>query len=89
MKKDDFKTVVIFRKFKNGEILALFPYVGYESGITNDCLSYMHIGQHSDASYQQCIKITVPAKEEEYNDLFQELQSIGYNLEVKQRRQYK
>lgn len=91
MKKDDFKTVVIFRKFKNGkkEIIALFPYEIYKSGITNDCLSYMHIGQHSDASYSQCMKITVPAKKEEYQSLFQELESIGYDLEIKQRRNYK
>lgn len=92
MKKDDFKTVVIFRKFKNGkkEILALFPYAYfYKIGNKDTCESYMHIGQHSDASYSQCMKITVPAKKEEYQSLFQELESIGYDLEIKQRRNYK
>lgn len=77
--KDTFKTKVIFRKYPNGEILALFPY----NIVTNDgdCDSYMHLGQHGAANYRHCIATTKPAKETEYNELFTELENIGYNLQ--------
>jgi hypothetical protein len=87
MKKDDFKTAVVFRKYKEGDIIALFPYAySYLPGVNTDCLSYMHIGQHSDASYPMVIKCTKPAKKEEYKPLFDELESIGYDLNVIKRR---
>lgn len=79
--KDNYKTKVIFRKFKStGEVIALFP----ELPGTNDystCESYMHIGQHSAASVSLS-SITVRAREEEYASLQAELESLGYNLEV-------
>lgn len=84
MKKDDFKTDVIFRKYSNGNILALFPYdinpFNYFVG------SYMHMGQHSSADYLGCIKSTKPATREEYQNLFEELISIGYILNVIKKR---
>ena len=39
---------VIFRKFKDGEIIALFP--GLKWNNAGDICSYMHIGQHGGAS---------------------------------------
>jgi hypothetical protein len=78
MKKDSFKTVVIFRQFK-GEIIALFPYI---KGTDRLCLSYMHIGQHGSASYPCVISDSQPCKETEYKPLFDELENIGYNLIV-------
>lgn len=68
-------TKVIFRKFKDGQIIALFPneqdwYL---------VMSYMHIGQHSRADYNYIISITKPATEEEYKDLYDELKRIGYD----------
>lgn len=87
MKKDKYKTVVIFRKFKDGQIIALFPY---EVDIYNhNCSSYMHIGQHSGANYSHCIQITKPANKIEYKALFYELEQIGYNLEIKQKFNYR
>ena len=83
MKTPTEKTKVVFRKFKDGEILALFPY---EPDTANFCTSYMHIGQHSGADYSGCIKRTKPANEAEYNALKEELTSIGYNLTVIKRR---
>jgi len=80
MKKDNFKTKVVFRKFKDGEIIALFPFE--TQNYKNDCLSYMHLGQHSEASYFYCIQISKPATEKEYKDLFNELSEIGYNLQI-------
>lgn len=72
-------TPVIFRKFKNDKsIIALFPC---EAG-TNDpytCNSYQHIGQHGSATIDLCSIGTLPAKPEEYKDLFEELVKIGYD----------
>ena len=70
-------TKVIFRKFDNGEIIALFPqepatYDGWE------CMSYMHVGQHGSAD-PFIAKDTKPATPYEYAALYNELKSIGYN----------
>ena len=83
--KDLHKTTVIFRRFK-GEIIALFPY---ERESNRLCLSYMHIGQHGSANYHYVISDSQPVKETEYKPLFDELESIGYNLIVKQKASYK
>ena len=83
--KDTYKTTVIFRRFR-GEIIALFPYEKEKDRL---CLSYMHIGQHGSANYPYIISDSKPVKETEYKPLFDELQSIGYNLTVKQKASYK
>ena len=83
MEKDTEKTRVIFRKFKDGEILALFPELS-EGGAGIE--SYMHLGQHSSADYRGCIRRTKPATPEEYKDLAAELECIGYNLLIRKRR---
>jgi hypothetical protein len=90
MKKDVKKTDVIFRKFpEDNQILALFPYDLFGSYRGIDCISYMHIGQHGPAEYSACLTNTIPAKEMEYKPLFEELESMGYNLNVIKRRNYK
>lgn len=76
------KTIVVFRKFKDGEVLALFPKEEYGGGL---CMSYQRIGQHGGADYSHCINITKPAKESEYSPLAKELKSIGYELNIKKR----
>lgn len=75
------KTKVIFRKFKNGEIIALFPELKEGRGLI---LSYMHIGQHGDAS-PEIVTDTKPATPEEFAPLYNELTGIGYRLEVRKR----
>lgn len=75
------KTKVIFRKFKNGEIIALFPELKEGRGLI---LSYMHIGQHGDAS-PKIVMDTKPATPEEFAPLYNELTGIGYRLEVRKR----
>jgi hypothetical protein len=78
MKQDKNKTDVIFRKFKEGDIIAMFPA---EPG-TNDigtCMSYQHIGQHGNCQ-TDIISVTKLATDEERADLKAELESIGYNL---------
>lgn len=76
---------VVFRKWKNGDIIALFPdepwsHSGYMT------TSYMHLGQHGAADYAGVIAETSPAQENEYRDLLDELKTIGYiNLHIVQR----
>jgi len=87
------KTKVIFRRFKdaNKDVVALFPdevYDGVGSNLvsTKLCTSYMRLGQHSSADYKYVVSVSVPAKPEEYLKLKKELEEIGYELDIKQRR---
>ena len=68
---------VIFRKFSDGEVIALFPTLPG----TNDpatCQSYLHVGQHgaADVGITGCTKL---ATESEYAALLLELVAIGYD----------
>lgn len=76
-------TPVIFRKFHNGEVIALFPdQPGTHEPHT--CLSYMHTEQHG-VSFAS-LSYTLPASPEEYQPLMRELVAIGYSqLVVKHR----
>ena len=42
------KAKVIFRKNKNGEVIAFFPEFHVQYG---NIMSYMHIGQHSEGKF--------------------------------------
>lgn len=78
-------TKVVFRKWRDGDIIALFPD---EPWSRNDysTTSYMHVGQHGAADYVGVIASTRPAREKEYRDLLAELKAIGYTeLHVVQR----
>jgi hypothetical protein len=79
------KTKVVFRKFRDGgDLIALFPdEINYPNG---NCESYQRIGQHGAADYGHCISITVPAHPFEYKALQKELESIGYDLEIRKRK---
>lgn len=80
------KVKVIFRKTKEGEIIAFFPEASANFG---NILSYMHIGQHAEASHDFYMA-TKKATEKEYESLLKELKSI-YNdciLVVKQKLYY-
>lgn len=72
---------VIFRKWPEGEILAIFPDMEEGPGVYN---SYMHVGQHGAAS-RSVIWHTKPAKLEEYRALAHELEMRGYKLKPIQR----
>ena len=82
-------TRVIFRKIKNHKpsdlgdgIIAFLPPV--ERG---KITSYMHYGQHSDASYDFYRKDTKKATPDEYKNLLNELETlVGYDdLRIMQR----
>ena len=76
------KTTVIFRKFDDNEILALFPDIPDTPG---NCMSYMQVGQHGGANFQHCISITKPATPIEYQALMNELTNdVGYILDIKE-----
>ena len=77
------KVKVIFRKDKEGNIIAFFPEIEVNYG---NIMSYMHIGQHGEA-YYLFYKETKKADESEYNSLLNELKSIydDCTLVVKQR----
>lgn len=80
---DEYKTKVIFRKFDDNQVIALFPEEPGDSR-PYSFMSYMHIGQHGSASHE-IVQGTKLATQEEYRDLKQELESIGYDLSVYQK----
>jgi hypothetical protein len=75
---------VIFRKFKEGDVIALLPNNEVNRGMVE---SYQHIGQHGEATID-IINYTTLAKPAEYKDLLAELKSIGYNPKIYKRLQY-
>jgi len=87
MKKTTIDTVdtVIFRKNSYG-IFAIFPYI-----IADMCGSvtiYQHVGQHSAGTYDHCIASSKAATAKEYGGLKNELESIGYNLKIGEKRHW-
>ncbi len=68
---------VVFRKYPDGELIALFPNLPGGPGLVT---SYMHIGQHGDASMTVVKSQTSPATRAEAAELANELESIGYRL---------
>lgn len=73
-------TKVIFRKYPNGDIIALLPELAGDNNWSDTCMSYMHVGQHGVANYSGVMKTTLPASTEEAEDLHKELTLLWYNL---------
>ena len=84
-KKEQVETTkVIFRKYKDGEVIALMPEEKWSDGCVT---SYLHIGQHSGADYNKVMYNTKPATADEYASLYSELKIVGYShLQVIQRK---
>ena len=80
------KVKVIFRKDKEGNVIAFLPELRVNHG---NIVSYMHIGQHGEASYEFYLT-TRKANENEYADLFAEFREIYDDCElvVKQKINY-
>lgn len=75
-------TAVIFRKWRNGNIIALFPYMpGTNSPYT--CGSYEHVGQHGAATPDYVVSLTTPANPEECAALKRELESKPYEYKLR------
>jgi hypothetical protein len=76
--------IVIFRRFPDGDVIALFPCIAAECLNPWPCQSYMHIGQHGAAD-PRIIYDTRPATPREYASLMAELKRIGYRLIIRRR----
>lgn len=75
------KEKVMFRKYNNGEVVAVFPYI--QAGKYKSIVQcYQHVGQHGQADYHYFIALTKPASEREYMPLYRELLAIGYDLQI-------
>jgi hypothetical protein len=91
MKQDTYKTVTIIRKWGD-DYIAIFPHeLGIHTPYT--CQSYMTIGQHGSCDPQGIIEQSEPTNTPErqtakYRDFVAELESIGYNLDIRQRIPY-
>ena len=82
MLANDVRADVVFRKWnKTDDVIALFPYIKGDTG-GRYCLSYEHVGQHGQADYTGLLIVTTLAKEQEYRTLKQELEQIGYHLNI-------
>ena len=81
------KVKVIFRKAKSGEVIAFFPEFHVQRG---NIMSYMHIGQHGEASLDFYYS-TKKANAQEYESLLNELKVVYDDciLTVKQKLSYK
>lgn len=79
------KLKVIFRK-KGNDVIAFLPEIEVNRG---NIMSYMHIGQHGEASYEFYTE-TKKATEEEYKPLLEELKQRYDDciLEVRQKLYY-
>ena len=76
------KVNVAFRKFDDGEVIAIFPSIfPVPQNSTKEVLSYMHIGQHAMAS-ESLVNELEKASKEEYTPLKKELETIGYIINV-------
>lgn len=75
---------VIFRKYKNGDIIAVFPYE--IETYNGEVMCYEHVGQHGHGDYNVIVSNTSLATPEEYEGLLKELESIGYkNLKIQKK----
>ena len=77
---------VIFRKFPEGDVVALLPECEANPG---QVVCYQHVGQHGEAD-RNIAQWTLPATEAEYASLLRELHAIGYeDLRVAKRMRFR
>src|SRR5690349_777779 len=76
--------IVIFRRFPDGDVIALFPYLPAECLNAWPCQSYMRVGQHGPAD-PGIVYATRPARPHEYAPLKAELERLGYRLSIRRR----
>lgn len=71
--------LVVFRKWKNGAVVALFPELPADIH-GRYCDAYEHVGQHGGADYFGVVQQTKPCSVSDAADLAAELETIGYEL---------
>ena len=81
------KVKVIFRKIKGEQVIAFFPEFHVQRG---NIMSYMHMGQHGEASLEFYYS-TKKANPQEYEPLLNELKAVYDDciLTVRQKLNYK
>ena len=78
------KTIVILRKWPDGDVIALFPEIPADNtGLC--CLSYELCGEHGAASAWHVIRKTKLATPAEYADTKAALEKRGYELVIRKR----
>lgn len=75
------KINVAFRKFEDGEIIAVFIDNKYKKESGGYYLSYMHIGQHGNCEPGLVDELET-ANKTEYTPLKKELESLGYVINI-------
>ena len=82
MEKEMNKINVAFRKFNDGEVIAIFPSIfPVPQNSTKEVLSYMHVGQHGMAS--ECLVNELEkVSEKEYKTLKEEMENLGYVINI-------
>lgn len=70
------KTQVVFRKFPEGDVIALFP--NEKADFEGNIMSYQYLGQHGGACPSLALDLEVPSIEEA-QELFIELKRVGYD----------
>lgn len=73
------KTKVCFRVFPDGDVIAIFPDEAWDS--SGNLASYQHVGQHGACDPGLLTELRM-ATAKEWLPLFNELVSLGYELEV-------
>jgi hypothetical protein len=76
---EDSQVDTVFRKFPDGDVIA-FLY-GYSVSKPEYIMSYMHIGQHSEAHVRLIDELDL-CTDEEIKALKNELESIGYIVNI-------
>lgn len=73
---------VVFLKEDNNDVLAVFPNsYGFADNYADTMTCYEHVGQHSTCTYDYVDELT-KASEKDYAPLYNELKSVGYNVNV-------
>jgi len=74
------KVEVIFRKDRQGEVIAIFPYIIWD--YSGNLMSYLHVGQHGACGVNFTWVFPYLATSDEYGELLKELTGIGYEVKV-------
>jgi hypothetical protein len=81
---EDEPTLVVFRVYPDGEVVALFPEIpAADNGRLCSC--YALVGQHGAADFRQVQHDTRPATKAQYWHTQVVLERLGYTLKVRQR----
>jgi hypothetical protein len=80
MSKETINVKAIFRRYNDGEVIALFPELAATANNPWHCSSYAQVGQHGAADPLVVVTNTSPATPKECAPLLKELQAIGYRV---------